>query len=131
MDSLSRATLTPSITACGPMATCAPAATRSRPGRQKFSAISSGTFWWDCRKAIESPRSRVIAEIGRAKASTQRKRRNFYRGRFPAFPITAITRDLGDSGDKERGHAIWIIREPADPERHGAEILCRGESHRG
>src|SRR6202789_1016858 len=48
MDNCSATIHTPSITEHGPTATCAPAATPSRPALPKCSATSSGISFWVC-----------------------------------------------------------------------------------
>src|SRR6202451_1758662 len=53
MDNCSATIHTPSITERGPTATCAPAATPSRPALPKCSATSSGISFWVCPEATD------------------------------------------------------------------------------
>src|SRR5580658_1787709 len=53
MDNCSATIHTPSITEHGPTATCAPAATPSRPALPKCSATSSGISFWVCPEATD------------------------------------------------------------------------------
>src|SRR5216684_1226391 len=48
----------------GPTDICGRAATRSKRGHQKFSAISLGILCWDCRKAIERMKVFIENEAG-------------------------------------------------------------------
>src|ERR1700722_17925088 len=120
MDNCSATIHTPSITEHGPTATCAPAATPSRPALPKCSATLSGISFWVCPEATDHSTFKGNAmEFGLSESQEILKdsARKFFAGECPMEEVRRLMETETAYDEKlwaklaEQGHTGIIFPE--------------------